>query len=194
MDKQNKIAALGVASVAAFTLVAAGGVVSAHQTDNSEEFAAELSERLGVDQSEVQSAMEEIREEHRSEMQAEIQAKIDEAVDAGDLTDRQAEILNAMQEIREENPRSEEDRPDREDIEAMTEEEREAFREERSAEHQQEMIDALAEKGLDVSADELETLRETMKELGIGGGHHGGRGGPRGDRGGQGFRTGGGMR
>lgn len=189
MNKKNRIATFSVAGVAALTMAVATPALVGAQEDSSnrEEFINSVSEKLGIDSSELQTAFDEVRDEQKAEMQAEIQAKIDAAVESGDLTERQAEIISAMQEIREERqdsePSEDEDRLTREEMEALSDEEREALMEEKKAEKQQEMIDALVEKGLDVSSDELEELRTAMQDLGIGRpegrGGHGPRGGMR---------------
>jgi len=58
-----------------------------------------LAEKLGVDQSKVDSAMEEIRAERQKERQAEVSSKLDEAVRNGVITaDQKQKILDKQAE------------------------------------------------------------------------------------------------
>ena len=173
--------ALGVA--AAGTLGLGAAAVSA-QFDGNQDFVSSLATKLGVEEDAVQSAITATREEFRAERQAELEQQIADAVTSGGLTERQADIIAAMQEIREEK---------RNDLADLSAEERQALREERRSnfadlstderdalkeelhsERQTEIIAALAEKGISVTAAELDELHETLEELGIrkSGGHH----------------------
>ena len=117
---------------------------------------------------------DEVREEHRAEREAERVEIVAQAVVDGKLTERQEEILNAMAELRPVGGRgmfgAGRD---------LSEEEREALREQVRAEREGSMLDALNEKGLNVTQEELEELRELRKELGLMGNQHrrGGGGG-----------------
>ncbi len=65
------------------------------------------------------------------------------------------------------------------EFEDLTAEEREAQKDQMHEERQAEILDALSEKGLDVTADELDELHDTMESLGIHEGKGpGGKGGP----------------
>ena len=187
MNTKNKLA-VGVVAVTAFGLALAipVGVMAQNSTDSSTSFVEMLAEKLGINQDTLQTALDETREARHEERVAEMEAKINDAVEAGDLTARQAELLAAMRTYREEN------RPERpqfdESFRDMTREERQAQMEQRHEEMQQEMVDALNEQGLNTNSDELEELRDAMKELGFGG--RKGRMGPGGygSRGGFNFR------
>lgn len=179
--RKSTLTALGIAGVAVFgvslilpTAVSAQAALSADEESSS--FIQQLAERLGLSEDTVETAVEEVKEERKAEFQAERQAQIDEAVANGNLTARQAELLAAMQEVRESSTF---EKPDRSELEDLTQEERQAFFEEQKEVKKQELVDALNEMGLNTSVEELEELRDTMQELGFDG-PRGNRGGPRG--------------
>jgi hypothetical protein len=127
-------------------------------------FTSKLSEKLGMDDEEVAVMIEDVREEMQAERRAERDEAIVEALDSGDLTEKQAEILNAM-----ENLDIDKGRPDDwDEWKEYTPEQKEALRDAREEVRQQEIIDALYEQGLEVTSDELDELRDVMQELGIG--------------------------
>lgn len=117
---------------------------------------------------------EEVRIEHFEEREAERAEIVVEAVEDGTLTQRQAEILHAMAELRPVGGRglfgAGRD---------LSEEEREALREEMREQRDQSMLDQLNEAGLDVTEEELQELREVREELGLMGkqSRRGGQGG-----------------
>ncbi|MDD3475149.1 MAG: hypothetical protein PHP08_04640 [Candidatus Dojkabacteria bacterium] len=127
-------------------------------------FTSKLAEKLGVDDEEVATVIEDVREEMQAERQAERDEAIIEALDNGDLTEKQAEILNAMEDIDIDRGKPE----DWEEWKDYTPEQREALRDARDEIRQQEIIDALYEQGLEVTSDELDELKDVLQELGIG--------------------------
>ena len=171
-----KIAGLTVIGAIALTVLLSMPTVSFAQDSNGEgpsNFIEALAEKLGLTTDEVETAFEEVRQEQREERQSEMETKIQDAVVNGDLTARQAEILDAMHEIRSsQEPRefgAERTDEDRENFRNMSEEERQAQMEEIKETKTQELVDSLNELGLNVTAEELEELRNTMQELGFGG-------------------------
>ena len=110
---------------------------------------------------------EEVREEHIAEREAERAEIVAQAVEEGALTDRQAEILAAMSELRPAGGRgmfgAGHD---------LTEEEREALREEMRAQRDGSMLEDLNELGLNVTEEELLELKEVSEELGLMGNQH----------------------
>ncbi len=105
---------------------------------------------------------EEVRQEHIAQRTAERAGAVIEAMEDGDLTQRQVEILNAMEDLRPMGGRgmfgAGRD---------LTVEEREALREEIRVEREGSMLAALNESGLQVTQEELEELREVREELGL---------------------------
>jgi len=61
------------------------------------EMASNLAEKLGVEESQVESAMSEMREERQAEMKEQREEKLQEAVDDGVITSDQKEVLIAHQ-------------------------------------------------------------------------------------------------
>ena len=110
---------------------------------------------------------EEVRQEHIAEREEERAEIVAQAVEDGSLTDRQAEILAAMAQLRPAGGRgmfgAGKD---------LTEEQREALREERRAQRDGTMVEELNELGLDVTEEELQELREVREELGLMGNQH----------------------
>ena len=127
-------------------------------------FTSKMADKLGMEDEEVVTVIEDVREEMQAERQAERDTAILDAIDSGDLTEKQAEILNAMEDIDIDRGKPE----DWEEWKDYTPEQREALRDAREETRQQEIIDALYEQGIDVTADELDELRDVMQELGIG--------------------------
>jgi hypothetical protein len=122
---------------------------------NGESFAYRLAQRLNLSEEEVDSAIQEVRLEEREERQSEREEAINNAVESGDLTERQQELLTTMHEIRVEERESEDFEPG------------EGRR--NMGEMQEDMLESLNAEGLDVTEDELEDLRDTMQDLGLGG-------------------------
>ena len=69
------------------------GIGQAKADSNMPAMTEQLSEKLGVDQSKVESAMQEIRTEHQAEEKAARDAKLDQAVEDGVLTEDQKTTL-----------------------------------------------------------------------------------------------------
>jgi len=107
---------------------------------------------------------EEVREERIAERTAERQEIIDAAIEEGVLTDRQVEILKAMEEVRSAGARGLKGAG-----RDLSEEEREALREEMRAQREGSMLDAINEviSGDDVTEEELQELRDLREELGL---------------------------
>jgi len=128
-------------------------LVSAENT-NGDTFIQRLAGRLNISEDEVEGVVTEMREEHRTERYEEREGIVEQALEDGDLTERQGEILDTMHQIREEIRGSEDF------VLGRGKENRGAMKEG--------MFDALKESGFDVTEDELDDLRDTMKDLGLG--------------------------
>lgn len=139
-----------LAIIPAIALVATLGVASVYAQSNGttqrETMVTKLAEKLGISEEKVETAMTEAREEVHEEMVAQREEAISEAVEEGKLTEDQEAILNAMEEIREEKFDSSQPR---------------------QGGFKGEMVELLNEKGLDVTEEELQELREVTQELGI---------------------------
>ena len=133
-------------------------LVSAEDT-NGDTFIQRLAERLNISEDEVEGVVTEMREEHRTERYTEREGTVDQALEDGDLTQRQGEILDAMHQVREEERSSEDFVPGEGQKNRGT--------------MQEGMFDALVESGFDVTEDELDDLRGTTRDLGLGGGGEG---------------------
>ncbi|MCA9383098.1 hypothetical protein KC909_01915 [Candidatus Dojkabacteria bacterium] len=178
-------AAVGITGMGVIGL----GVTAAQAQMNNDSFVSSLASKLGVSEDQVQTAISETKDEMQAERQAEREQAISDAVDNGDLTDRQADILAALEEIHQEKHDEMMDMTEEErqalreekqaEFEDLTAEEREAQKDQMHEERQAEILDALSEKGLDVTADELDELHDAMESLGIHEGKGpGGKGGP----------------
>ena len=166
------------------------GRVNAQELDSrSDSFFSRLASQLGLEEEEVVDVVDDIRNDMQAERQAERVEIITQALDNGNLSERQAEILNAMEDIK---PVGRSD--DWEEWKDYTPEQREALREAREETRKQDIIDALYnDYGLEVSQEEMDELHNTMMDLGIGmygkrgdkglgiGGRMGGRGMGNGD-------------
>ncbi len=132
-------------------------------------FVNQLAEKLEVDEEELNEMVEEIREEHRTEIQAERSERIVQAIEDGDLTERQSEILNVLEDLR----------PMGKGMfgasKGYSHEEREEMRKKMREEREISMLEMLNEQGLNVTHEEMQELKELRIQLGIGGGRmHGG--------------------
>jgi hypothetical protein len=141
---------------------------------NGETFIQRFAARFNVSEDEVEGVVQEMREEHRTERQVEREGTVDQALEDGGLSERQGEILDAMHQVREEERSSEDFVPGEGQKNRGT--------------MQEGMFDALVESGFDVTEDELDDLRDTTRDLGLGGGGEGLRmGGGEGMGGGKGM-------
>lgn len=148
--KTSKLMALVAGSTVALGIGAAGmSYTYAQNAVANETFSSVLSSKLGVPEEKVSSALSETRLQMHTERTAEVNELVDQALKDGKLTQRQVEIISTMHEIREEKFDSDEPR--------------------RGGMRHEEMLSDLNEKGLNVTEEELTTLREEMRELGIGG-------------------------
>lgn len=107
---------------------------------------------------------DEVREEHMAEREAEKQGIIDAAIEDGVLTDRQVEILEAMEQVRPVGGRGLHGAG-----KDLSEEEREALREEMRAQREGSMLDEINEviSGDEVTEEELQELRDLREDLGL---------------------------
>lgn len=107
---------------------------------------------------------DELREEHMAEREAERQEIIDSAIEDGVFTDRQVEILEAMEEVRPVGGRGLHGAG-----RDLSEEEREALREEMRAEREGSMLEEIngVISGDEVTEDELQELRDLREDLGL---------------------------
>ncbi len=130
-------------------------------------FTQQLAEKLGLTEDEIQDVMVEIRSEHQAEREAERKEAINTAFENGDLTERQVTILNAMHEVMSKvrNNESTLRGQERRDEMQKTREERDTL-----------VLDSLNEQGLNVTEEEMTTLRETMQDLDLGMGQGMGKG------------------
>lgn len=101
-----------------------------------------VAEKMGISSAEMES----VREEVRVEMHTEREIVIDQALEDGDLTDRQYEILSAKEEFRGEPG------------------------EMRGQQNKGSMFESLNESGLDVTHEEMQELHEALQDLGFTGG------------------------
>lgn len=107
---------------------------------------------------------DEVREEHMAEREAEKQEIIDAAIEDGVFTDRQVEILEAMEQVRPVGGRGLHGAG-----KDLSEEEREALREEMRAQREGSMLDEIngVISGEEVTEEELQELRDLREDLGL---------------------------
>lgn len=156
---------------------------SAQEATQGSSFIEKLAQKLGIDQSTVETAVEAVRGEIRDEIEVKVDEEIASLVTEGTLTQRQADLLNGAQDVHDELRESESiERPSRDEMKDLTEEERKAKMEEFKTQMEQTVVDKLNEKGYNTSVEEFEAAKEAAKEAGLKmmGGH---RGGPRGEMG-----------
>ncbi len=79
------------------TLGITSGIVSAHSSNDSE-FTSSLSEKLNVDEAEVQTAMDELKEERQAEREAEYSEELQSLVDSGEITEDQKAAIETKRE------------------------------------------------------------------------------------------------
>jgi hypothetical protein len=173
------IAAAGVAGAAAIILP----ISALAATTGDSTFTSKLAQKLGIDQAKIESALSEVKTEMQAERIAEIQAEIKTLVESGKLTQRQADILNAEMKYREEIKPSDTDKPTKEEMDSLTEDERKAKMDAFKTEMQSKLLAKLNENGLNTSLDEIEKAHEAAKDAGLKVGPHG-----RGDGGAKGWR------
>jgi hypothetical protein len=176
---------VGVASLFA---VGAGLVVipfvSAQVSNNQDNFVSILAEKIGVEETTVQTAIDSTRDQIHEDREAQRTEDISTAVEAGKLTQRQSDILKAMHELMEEKREKgdfQNGRPaDFEALKNMTQEDRQAYMQEKRAEKHRTLVSGLNEKGLNTTLDEVSSARDAAKDARIFlpmGGNRTGRGG-----------------
>lgn len=156
-------------AIPAAILTIAGGValatnvpsVSAHMGDDSHTtLMQKLVSRFNLNQSEVEAVFQEVRTERQTEMQAAFEARLTQAVETGRLTEEQKQLVLAKHQEMQEKHQAEQD-----EWASLTQEGREAKREQRQAE----LKTWAEENGIDLSW--------LMPQMGMRGGHERGMGG-----------------
>lgn len=136
------------------------------QNEGATTFVQQLAAKLGIDQATVQTAFDSVQSDMKAERDAKADAEIAQAVTDGKITQRQADILNGLQEIELVKP-EEGTMPTREEMESMTDEEREAQRTAIETEMTQKVVDSLNAAGLNTNADEVKATREAAREANL---------------------------
>jgi len=152
MNKRTKIlTGIGDTSLIIVGGIIYGGKTYAEEVSNmfQDTFVSIIANKLGVSENEVESAIEETRSEMKESIEKERREKIDSAVENEDLTERQAELLSAMHEIRSEN---------------FEDGQRQKGRVMKDS-----ILEDLNEKGLEVTQEELDDLRDAMLDIDWGG-------------------------
>lgn len=164
----NKKLILGV--VATTLVLGAAALVpisaAAQEAATGSTFIQKLAAKLGIQETTLESAFTDVRSEMEAERIAKLKTEVNTLVTSGKLTQRQADLLIATAEIRPEI-RSEMTPPNKEDLSSLTEEERKAKMDEMRDTMEQNLIDALNEKGLNTSKEELSETREAAKSAGL---------------------------
>jgi hypothetical protein len=133
--------------------IAVSSVYAQDATTQGDTIVSKIAQKLGISEDKVQTAFDESRNEIHTDRVAQREVELSSALDSGDITERQYEIADTMQEIRDEN------------FDSSTP---------RKGSFQGDMLDLLNEKGLDVTEEELQELRDVMRELDLVGGPRGG--------------------
>lgn len=130
------IAVVGASIIGAST-------VSAQDTDtNKVSMVKQLAQKLGIEESKIQTAMDSIHADRQAEMQKQMEARLIQAVTDGKITEQQKQlILKKHQEIQAEREAN------RETIKNLTPEQRRA----EMQEHKSEMEAWAKENGIDMS-------------------------------------------
>lgn len=144
MNKKYYIAAAILAIVGASVIGASS--VSAQNTDVRQNMIKSLAQKLGIEESKVQTAMDAIHSERQAEMQKKIEEKLAQAVKDGKITEAQKQlILKKHAEMKAEQDRN------RDTMRNMTPAERKTAMEKKRAE-----LQAWAkENGIDMSVFQL---------------------------------------
>jgi hypothetical protein len=155
------VAVLGVGAIVPIA------VFAQTQDSTGSSFVQRLANKLGLDQSVVETAVDDVHEEIEAEMEAERAAAINQAVTDGKLTQRQADILNAVNDAHE--GLRDEVRPVdiKENFEDMTQAEREAQMDTMKAEMDQKLLDAVNANGLNATTEEIQAAHEAAREAGV---------------------------
>lgn len=139
-------------------------IISAQTTDsNVTTFVQRLAEKLGLSQDVVESALTSVRDDVRTERETERRSQINTALSEGKLTQREADVLIAIIDLDLEKP----SREDINEFRDLSREERQAKREEFRGEREQEILTGLNANGLNVTLEELQSIKEAAKEAGI---------------------------
>ncbi len=129
----NKTITLSVAALI-ISLTAVFGTAAYAQSNQSgnTSMAQKLSEKLGIEESKVQTAFDAVREDRHEEMEGKLMERLNQAVAEGKLTEAQKKLVIERHEALEEKHMSE-----REQVQSMTQEERRTFMQGRRDEMQQ---------------------------------------------------------
>ena len=165
-------AGAGMAVIGSVAAIVPLAVYAAETTTNPQDsFVQKLAEKLGIDATTVEDAVESAHEDMRAEMEAKREEEINQAVTDGKLTQRQADILLAIDDAMESLKTEAGTEPtviQKEDLSDLSEEEREAKLEEFRAAHDQELVDALNEAGLNTTIEELQAAQDAARDADVG--------------------------
>jgi hypothetical protein len=160
------VAISGLALAATFPMVAL-----AESAATGSSFAQILAQKLGIEESKVESALTATRDQLRSQRQAETAEELAQAVKDGKLTQRQADLLLAEMKAHESLRPETGERPqrlDRSELQNLTAEQRKAKLEEMKAQMQAKLLEAMKSQGVTTSIDELDAAREAARKADIG--------------------------
>lgn len=88
-------------TVAGISIYGADAALAQGQGWSYDNFIQKLSERFGIEESEIEAVLEEVRQEHQAENQAWFAARLSEAVTNGEITEEQKQlIIQKHEEIR----------------------------------------------------------------------------------------------
>ncbi|MEO6728406.1 MAG: hypothetical protein ABIM99_00630 [Candidatus Dojkabacteria bacterium] len=164
MKKKLLLGAIGIGVIGAISAIAPTLAYAATDSTTPSTFVTKLAEKLGIDVSTVQTAVDATKTDIKAENDATRKTEIAQAVTDGTLTQRQADILIAEMDIEPSKPAVDSTKPD---FSTMTEEERKAAIETMKTEREQAVVDALNEKGLATTLEEVQATREAARTAGL---------------------------
>ena len=168
---------MGVAATAAIAMPIAAFAATA--TTQGTTFVQMLAQKLGLDQSTVQTAVDSVKTDMQTTQAAQYKTEVATAVTDGKLTQRQADLLLAIQDVQ--STLTPAERPTQTDPSTLTQEQRQAQMTAERTAMEQKLVDALNAKGLNTTSDEVTAARTAAQTAGLRGGFGmGGRGGMRG--------------
>jgi nucleoid DNA-binding protein len=97
----NRTVLLSAATITMIGIGAAGATTIFAQSNTKTSFVAELAQKLGIDQSKVQTAVDQIKTEHTAQVEANFESKLSDLVTQGKLTVVQKQaVLDKMTELK----------------------------------------------------------------------------------------------
>lgn len=172
MQKKQKLVTATILGAGILGGILIPTLAFANNSTINSNFVSSLAQKLGIDQSKVQSALDQTKQQMKTQRQTDLKIKIDMAVKNGKITQRQADILNAIESSKSSfkigNNKDQ-------DTTNLTDAQKQDEMKQERLQRETQMLDTLNASGLNTTTSEIQSTLSAAQSTGImsGRGMHG---------------------